>query len=494
MSSIGVHVLGGNPNSASVISGKYGNSFDSMKAAIKLPGKGFRWVNASKSSVPGRQGIPKKEAVDMEGEVVEAEFEDLETSEKVTGKSSQGQQQQPKLDEFTKALAKAMKVTMDPLGAIAAYGLHVAGMQARQFRAELEEAEAAEKDASDDAEKEIPSEAQDDEDGSLTANEDEGQYTDEPEEAVDDADEDEANMEEAADPAYEGVAERAMLTEAAYLTFLELKPEKCKKLGYLQKVSTYVQKYSRTCGQAGTFIFPDLMAPALRATMANVKQQRDGKPNETGTDLADIMTVGYAGFGPRLDANKESIIEELTTTFGVIKSEAYNDEINNVISKGLRIPGPIIAKVAENDLTDMVRRAKLLPGQETDLETAIEDENSNEYLYDAMAQRALIGEAMLEAILDTPADVQREEGILTWLKRGIKLIGGADSEESQEESFWKVLKIGWKIGRTIYKVATEKAPGDEEDPEVNTGGDFAPDDGDDWDSFITRQTGAVATT
>ncbi len=35
MASVGVHVLGGNPNSASVISGPNGNPFDALAAALK---------------------------------------------------------------------------------------------------------------------------------------------------------------------------------------------------------------------------------------------------------------------------------------------------------------------------------------------------------------------------------------------------------------------------------------------------------------------------
>jgi hypothetical protein len=47
LTSIGVHVLGGNPNSASVILGKYGNSFEALKVALKRPTKGFQWVTIS---------------------------------------------------------------------------------------------------------------------------------------------------------------------------------------------------------------------------------------------------------------------------------------------------------------------------------------------------------------------------------------------------------------------------------------------------------------
>lgn len=504
LASIGVHVLGGNPNSASLISGKYGNPFDALKTAIKQPGKGFRWISTPKTADAAAKTGPQQQKTGAKkgsGEALEPEFKHEsipELNDKTRGET--GRQLPSDLVALARALSKAKKVTMDPLGTIAAYGLHVAGMQARQFRTELEH----EQGSGEDVEATRDGAGQDD-DGSVTVHEDSSSSAsnvspalDAAHEYIDEADVDGADAEEATpatDAAYEGVAERAMLTEAAYLTFLALKTGTCEKLGYLDKISSYVAKYTRTCGKAGTVVFPTLMAPALRATIARARRQTNTPDTETDTDPAGTFSVAsLGGFGPRLDPNRESVIEELSTTSDDAGTEAFAHSINTIVSKGLRIPGPIIARVASMDLADLVQRTSSLHGAEAALEAALEDESTDEYLYDAMAQRALIGEAMLEAILSTPADVQREEGIFSWIKKGLKLVAGVMSEETggQEESWWSIAKGLFRVGKAIYTVATENAPVDSEDPEPRKGEEDQSEDGDDWDTFIQKHSGPVA--
>lgn len=510
LTSIGVHVLGGNPNSASVILGKYGNSFDALKTALKRSTKGFQWVTilGTETQTPAK-GTPKRESSDDtdEGYVADEAFNKFPAkgglwknpvSPGQRPQPQQGSQVQSELDIFAKALSKAKKVTADPLGAIAAYGLHVAGMQARQLRSE---SEADHEDSGIEADGGA-------EDSSSTAAEIEGEAEGEADEAYDDEayDDEEAGVEEAVDAAYEGVAERAILTEAAFLTFQAIGSKKCGNLKYMDRMQAYVAKHSATVGRAGTVVFPSLMPVALQATLVKLQQQQAAAkgPSETDglNDPVGVEDAAPSGFGPKLDENREAILDELTMSFESDSGEAFTPELSEMVSKGLRIPGAIVAKVASECLPDLITRAEALSsgqeaGSEADIEAAMADESSSEYLYDAMAQRALIGEAMLESILNTPVDVQREEGIFSVFKKFIKVVGKVvgknqeDPQGQQTESFWgKIAKIGWKIGKAVYQATKETGgldgewTGAQDQTDELTGG--AAEEGDDWDSWLTK--------
>jgi hypothetical protein len=112
-----------------------------------------------------------------------------------------------------------------------------------------------------------------------------------------------------------------------------------------------------------------------------------------------------------------------------------------------------------------------------------------------MAQRALIGEAMLKSILSTPADMQREEGIFSALKKFINVVGkvvgngSGDQQGQQTESFWgKIIKIGWKLGKAVYKATRDtggfsgEGKGGYNPADELTGGE----EDDDWDSWLAK--------
>ncbi|KAH7136160.1 hypothetical protein B0J11DRAFT_611978 [Dendryphion nanum] len=528
--SIGVHVLGGNPNSASVISGKYGNSFDALRTALKSSTKGFQWV-----TIPAASGATNGTAtgarypikVPVKGNTREFEEEETTlisgTKTRITPSNYRiyrpNRPRHQPADTFTAALDKARRVTTDPLGAIAAYGLHVAGMQARQFRAEFDLAETGDVDdnheqVSDDqieadSQTGVPHEADNnEEDDSETANEADVDTEDAP--AYIPPDEDHEFTEESGAAAYEGVAERAILTEAAFLTLQEIGPKKCQQLKYMDRIRAYVDKHGKAVGRAGAVVFPSLMAPALQATMTKIRlQQQVAKGNETG-DAGDpsvaVEDAAVGGFGPKLDKNHEAIIEELTNAFDTDNETAHNGSIADIIDKGLRIPGAIIAKVAESDLPDLTQRAEALQEASTEsLEAALEDSNSPEYLYDAMAQRALIGEAMLEAILNTPAPVQSEEGLFSIFKKFIKVtakvVGTQQSQQQQQQQgkgetqeFFGWVKAGlavFKAGSAIYNAVKKKGKRefvDGEEGDETVGGEEG-GEGDGWDEYILQGEG-----
>jgi hypothetical protein len=77
-------------------------------------------------------------------------------------------------------------------------------------------------------------------------------------------------------------------------------------------------------------------------------------------------------------------------TFESNSGEAFTPKLCEMVLKGLRILGAIVAKVASECLPNLITRAEALSlGQEAGskggIEAAIANKSSSEYLYDAMA-------------------------------------------------------------------------------------------------------------
>lgn len=506
MTSIGVHVLGGNPNSASVIAGKYGNSFDALKTAIKLKtsgaeGLGIRWVTVPNIDTSGGKVIPKPYAGAAAGRKTESKFEASDPQAEDGPPATDPEHQQTEADQFKSALKKAMEATTDPLGAIAAYGLHLTSMRVKGLKDQekasggddeadageaVDEVEGAEKDDTNDAADEAADETTDeDESGSQ-----EGVDGDE-------TGEDEADIAEAAEaaaPAYEGVVERALLTDAAFTTLVQLGPERCEKLGYLKYMRPYVLKYGRQCSRAGTAIFPHFIAPVFRTTVAKFKMPIEADSEAQTVPVIPVVVEDPTtlDFGPRLDQKKEAIIEAFTQ--GIAESlDGVNGEFSEIVSRGLRISGRIVADVAEADLnnvfTEALESTTLDTRNENAFEAVLEDTNSSEYFYDALAQRALIGEAMLEAIMNTPVEVQQQEGIFSSIGSAIKtatkskILGGIAS--------WATLATtGYSVGKMIYDAAKKKnqkkeSEDDGGESEAGLDRDSEATQVDGWEAFLT---------
>jgi hypothetical protein len=495
LSSIGVHVLGGNPNSASVIAGKYGNSFDALRAAIMLKSSGvdshgIRWLTVPKEA-PGGKSTSISPPKPAKTKPTESDFELPDPESEDTPPAPGSEQRATEADVFKIALKKAMDVTTDPLGAIAAYGLHLTSMRVKEL-SDQEKAGEADGEAGGEADADETSGEVEDPEGDV----DDAEYraTDEDESFAQRGEdgeflgEDEADIDEAAEaaaPAYEGVAERAMLTDAAFSLIAELGPEKCEKLGYFKYMRPYVAKYGRQCSRAGTTIFPHFMAPIFRTTITKLStptefgqtQPVHTEPEPDPNAPVEVEDPAIADFGPRLDAKKEAMIEAFTQGITESSDGGLDPELLEIISKGLRIPGRIIADVAEADLenvfTEALESTSMGDGNESGFEAALEDVNSSEYFYDALAQRALIGEAMLEAIMNTPIESQQQEGIfssigkalnkgLTAIGKGARAlatatVGGKGAGLLSGVSGWITLgTTGYAVGKAIYDAAKKK--------------------------------------
>lgn len=364
--SIGVHVLGGNPNSASVISGRFGNPFDAHVAALK--GKPAGSHSSGEAMVDGKQAdwlswvtVPTKESVSS-GEADTSDETGTGGPDEATGDteatipSEQPDSESTLQEGFFSLFSKALQVS-SPLGMIAGMGMSAVGQLLKRKK--------------------------------------------------------EAAMDEAY--SFDGVAERALLGEAALSTVIHLGTAKCKDLGIFDRMQPTVIKLQPVCRRVAPAIIPFVMEPVWRATTGGLilPQKRKG---EAGIEPAHVPTsddTNSLGFGPRLSANAEAFVSTLTESLTPQDVEAFTDTesgIGEVIGKALRVTGPILGSVAESGLSRLAGdEAGTEAGIDTDPEAAINNPETSEYTYDAMTQRAVAAEAALEALLQTPMETLQPE-------------------------------------------------------------------------------------
>ena len=409
MASIGVHVLGGNPNSASVISGPYGNSFNAHVTALKGKLKGSH--ESGGATVGGKEAdwlswvtVPTNESVSS-GEADQSNGTGAGDPDGAPGNSeatipSEQPDLESGLDEgFFDFLKKALKVS-GPFGILASVGMGAVGKLLQKKK--------------------------------------------------------EAAFDEAY--SFEGVAERALLGEAALSAVVHLGTSKCKDLGIFQRMQPTVLKLRPICRRAGPTIMPFVIEPAWRMTTRKVTlpTKQNGEASVEPVRIPTSDDTNTIGFGPRLDANAEAFIRILTENFTMEDAEAFTgteSTIGEVVGEGLRVASPILGSVAESGLSRLVGDEVATEADiDADPEADINNPESSEYTYDAMTQRAIAGEAALEALLHTSEETLQQEAwwdvvknvVIKWgptvLGKGAPVLGGAMAIATAATNYATALK------------------------------------------------------
>lgn len=391
MASIGVHVLGGNPNSASVISGPYGNPFDAYVTALKGNLTGSH--KSDEATVDGTEAdwlswitVPTKGQVsggenDASTETGAGGVDETMDNSEDTVPPGQPDSESGLEEGFFGFLKKALRVS-GPLGMAASVGLNVVGTLLGKKR------EAAVGEA----------------------------YS------------------------FEGVAERALLGEAALAAIVHLDPSKSKHLVIFKRMQPTVLKLRPLYNRAAPAVMPLVMERAWRMTTVPTMSVRKKKgeaaikPAGIATTSADTNTLG---FGPRLDPNAEAFVQMFAESLTTEDTESFADTEFNfgaIFAKGLRILGPVLGSVTESGFSGLEGgQAGTEAGVDPDTEADINNPESSAYTYDAMTQRAIAGEAALGALLQTPVEVLQQEGLVNVMKgplikygpRFLRLLNGA---------------------------------------------------------------------
>lgn len=381
MASIGVHVLGGDPNAASLISGPHGNPFDAYIFALKGSLEPFRPGDAA--TVGGKKAdwlswvtAPTKDVAS--GDKNDGPPDPVTGNPDKNGKKGEadipsGQPGSEKTDDesFFSFIKTALGMA-GPYGAVASLALGIVGRTLSKKKKKTTEA------------------------------------------TFDDAD------------TFEGVAERALLGECALTAIIHLGPAKCKDLGIFERMKPTVLQLQPVCTRAGPMIMPFVMERVWRITQAQTKKTDEAAVQSHTVVPADTNTLGL---GPRLDPNKEAFIQGLTKrlTTQVVESFSGTEFMpGEIIRKGLRISGPIIGPYVGPGLSSL---AGSQDDAEADIKSAAEadmkDPDSAAYTYNSMTHRAIAGEAALNALLHTPAESLNDESLWSSMKDSFTKIGPA---------------------------------------------------------------------
>ena len=201
---------------------------------------------------------------------------------------------------------------------------------------------------------------------------------------------------------------------------------------------------------------PFVMEPAWRATGGGLTlpPKPNGEADVEPTRIPTSDDTNTTGFGPRLNANAEAIIAALTESLTMQDAEAFTDTesgIGEVIGKALRLTGPVLGSVAESGLSRLVGdEADPEAGVDPSPEADVNNPETSDYTYDAMTQRAIAGEASLEALLATPTESLQQEGWFDILKTAIIKLRPALSAKAS------VLSRAARIAKAAMDLATAK--------------------------------------
>lgn len=218
---------------------------------------------------------------------------------------------------------------------------------------------------------------------------------------------------------FDGVAERAILGEAAIACLKHMGNAKCKSLGIFDSMNDVVKKAAPTVQDVAPKVMGAVAEPALRMTLDSLSRAQAGTETTFITPpirQAKKRETDTTGFAPRLSPNQEAFITTLGSTFTKEDTESFLgvlSSVGSVISKGLRVAGPIISSVAQVGLP------LLLQGTESD------DGPPSPFSFEGLAERSLVGDAALSSLMNMPTKTVQEEGLFDIMKKVVTTIGPA---------------------------------------------------------------------
>jgi hypothetical protein len=214
---------------------------------------------------------------------------------------------------------------------------------------------------------------------------------------------------------YEGVAERAILGEAAIEAIKYLGNEKCKQEGIFSSMAEIVKKMAPTVRAVAPKLVGAVAEPALRMALDSLNKTKAGTEATLGDGKIRSLRkeeTNTLGFGARLSMQQEAFIQALTDTLRPNDAESFlgvETSIGNVICKGLRVSGPIISPVTRNGLPLLAR--------------GTEGQTLGPFPFEGLAERAMIGEAALQTLMGLPTPKLQQEGLFDIMKNAIKVLG-----------------------------------------------------------------------
>lgn len=212
---------------------------------------------------------------------------------------------------------------------------------------------------------------------------------------------------------YDGIVERAILGEAAFSVVMSMKRRRLEEEGIFANMAAVVKQLSPATKRVAPYIMDTLTAPALRIALDALHNRADNSAaryssaGSQGTPFAQSFTPS----GTALDGDAETFVKRLSAL-----SVDHDDSIDRIIQIGFREAGPVLTAVASEGLQYL---ASSLP------EFAVSGGNgaaSHNPHIDGLPERAMLGEAALQALMKVPKN-RLDEGTFDIMAKSVARIG-----------------------------------------------------------------------
>lgn len=218
---------------------------------------------------------------------------------------------------------------------------------------------------------------------------------------------------------YDGIVERAILGEAAFSVVMSMKRRRLEEEGIFANMAAVVKQLSPATKRVAPYIMDTLTAPALRIALDALHNRADNSAaryssaSSQGTPFAQSFTPS----GTTLDGDAETFVKRLSAhSVGHDDSGDPFNSIDRIIQIGFREAGPVLTAVASEGLQYL---ASSLP------EFAVSGGNgaaSHNPHIDGLPERAMLGEAALQALMKVPKN-RLDEGTFDIMAKSVARIG-----------------------------------------------------------------------
>lgn len=216
----------------------------------------------------------------------------------------------------------------------------------------------------------------------------------------------------------DGAVERAILGEAALAAVMTMKRQQLEEDGILHDMAKTVKQLSPTVKQVSPHVMGTVTEPALRIALDSLKTT-DKPDADSGFGSIPFHQLYQEKGGVQkrhVDLNTEAFVQGLITESGGSEGEeGWFDSVGDFFRKGISVAAPILSTAVNHGLPLLARAF----GQESATEAPA---SALGISLESLGDRAVLGEAALQAVMRMPKHRLEEEGFFTTMFSVIKRI------------------------------------------------------------------------
>ncbi|KAH0536484.1 hypothetical protein FGG08_006637 [Glutinoglossum americanum] len=215
----------------------------------------------------------------------------------------------------------------------------------------------------------------------------------------------------------DGLVERAILGEAALAGVMSMSKTALEEEGVFSKMTDFIKKSSPTVKVVAPKVMGVVMEPALRIALEALSEQGNPATTESGSahlprEQGFHAVLASASLGRRVDPDTKAFVEALLESSPDTESIwssllRTGASLGSLIVKGTIPAGPV-STIVNAGLSALARSAS-----EADIGGEVDSTTTS---LDGLHQRAMLGEAALQALMLVPVERLKEENIFDKMK------------------------------------------------------------------------------